>query len=138
MLDNISVSTQDLREVKNDIISRYVADDMGAQTSIESAKKDVYAELKLKLKGLYPEKSNSDLDTFMEDIEDLPQEENLSRRIARLAVAKILEHNDMLSEAAYYRELANALPLTYYIDSDGSGDAGSDEEVIHENVRLGR
>jgi len=138
MLDNITINQTDLEAVKKDIVSRYLTDNDSYVTAVDAIKKDVYGELKAKLRNSYPSYSNAELDTLMEDVKDLPNEENLTRRIATLSVAKILEYNDLLSEAAYYRQLANGIPLTYYIDTDESDTVESTEEATHSSVVLGR
>jgi len=97
MLDNITINQTDLEAVKKDIVSRYLTDNDSYVTAVDAIKKDVYGELKAKLRNSYPSYSNAELDTLMEDVKDLPNEENLTRRIATLSVAKILEYNEFLS-----------------------------------------
>jgi len=138
MLDNITVNESDLADVKFDIVTRYLADDVSYYDIIDKVKQDIYAEIKLKLGAVYPSDTNAELDSRMDDIKDLPNEKCLTRKISHLAVAKILEHNDLLQDAAYYRQLANDIPLNYYLDADSDATADADELQFHSNVMLGR
>jgi len=138
MLTNITVTLSDLQSVKSDIVERYDPDNTIFSGAITAAKRELYGRLKLKLQAEYPDYDNTELDTLAGDIKDLPNEQYLKWNLSHLAVAKILEHNDLVSDAAYYRQLAGQIPLIYYLDTDDSGTVGTTEQVIHHNVVFGR
>jgi len=138
MLDNITITSADLIDIKADIIDRYVRTPLVWADVVDVIKRDVYSSLKMKIRGIKTDYTNAQLDTYMDDIKDLPNEKNLTRLISTLSVAKILEHNDLNEEASYYRQLAQSIPLDYYVDADEDSAVGTDERETHKNVVLGR
>lgn len=134
---NISILDDDLRKAKVDYL-RYVNDDVSTGDIISLVKQEVYGELKAKCKEDYPSYDNSELDTLLEDVKDLPNEKNLTRRIATLCIAKLLEYNELYDQAAIYRQLAMQIPFTYYLDEGDDDIVGSTEVQTRQSVRIGR
>lgn len=134
---NIAVTDDDLRNAKVDF-SRYVGDDISTSDIITLVKQEVYGELKAECKKDYPSYDNTTLDTLLVYVKDLPNEKNITRRIALLSIAKLLEYSELYDQSAYYRQLAGAVPLTYYLDEDASGTVGTSEVQTRPNIRMGR
>ena len=138
MLDEITITRPDLLDVKADIIDRYVRAPLVWTDVVDVIKREVYSMLKAKIRGDKPDYTNAQIETYMEDIKDLPNEKSITRLISTLTVAKILEHNDLNEEAAYYRQLAQSITLDYYIDEDDDDTVGDNERKSHKKTVLGR
>lgn len=138
VLANISITTSDLKAVRPDIEQYLFPGETDFSKAILQCKKELYSEIKLQERSRNLEKTNAELDTYLEDLKDLPKEECLKQRLKYMVVATAFRDSRLFNEAEVYASRAKAMPLQYFIDADDDDAAGDDEVESNFEVRFGR
>lgn len=138
MLDNITITSADLKAKKSNILDIYDADYTRIDNAVTEARRELYADIKKKMTVDWPGYDSGELDTKIETIRDYTNEQYLKTRLIYLTIANIYEHNDLINEAAYYRQLADGVDLQFYFDSDESETPSEDEQAIYPGITFGR
>lgn len=130
VLTNISVGTSDLQAIYPDINNLKFDDDVQTDFSeqINAAKIEVFGKIKVQYKRENPSEADAAVNSALANVKDYPEEEYLKNKTARLAVSITLVANNMLEEAQAHRDIANQIPLLYYIDEDTDSVVDEDEE----------
>jgi hypothetical protein len=139
MLDNITITIDDLENIVPDINSMKFDTQPNFDLIITDKKRELYGLIKQDYIGNYKTSStfsflatygtNAQIDTTLADVRDLPNEEYLKNRLVRMVVAEIFRQNRQFDEMEVWEIEANKIPIKYYIDEDESETVGVDEEV---------
>lgn len=124
MLDNISVTIATLESFNPRICDLKFENQVSFDDIISRAKTKVYTDVKDDYISEYSYLTNSEIDTALAKVKDLPQEQFLKERIAKLAIAEIYLINEDREGFLLWKEEAYNVPLKYYIDADDSSTAG--------------
>ena len=137
LLENIVVTQQDLETLVPDIASMKFSENEDLTSFINEAKRKIYGMIKEDFRShsgnpiFFASEygTNDSIDTVLENVKDLPLELYLKNKVMRLTVADIFRANQMYVEAEVWDGEFLRVPLKYYIDDDGSGTVGYDEEI---------
>jgi len=139
ILNEISVVEGDLRKEYPDLERLLYEDAEFDLTSvILDVKKVLYGILKAEYKLLNPAYTDAEVETDLDKVKDLT-EENLKRKIQYLTLSKLMIMNDNFEAGAVYENLADQIPLLYYIDDDSDSVVDKSEETFtQEKARFHR
>lgn len=143
MTDNpgsIVVVTGDLQKLRPDITDYLFTDQEDYSDQIAMANREELRNISKQLRLEYPEHTEAEIGDLISKIKDHPVETPLKDRRVYLTLANIFGVNNLLDEAAYFRDLAKAIPLRYYIDANDDNVQGSDEtrELDKHRITFGR
>lgn len=127
MLDNISVTLDTLKEYNTSISRLMNSEQTDFINIVTNVKKRVYNDIKEDYISREAYVSNANADTALLQVKDLPVEQFLRERIAKLVIAEIYLQNEVLDLFDVWKNEAYNVPLKYYIDADSSNTAGDTE-----------
>ncbi len=131
LLSNIEISLSDLKGKKPDVNDYLDADDSNFDDEEQSARKELYREIKAIEKAKSTDLSNEDLVTKLENVKDY-ETDNLKTILVYKTLKYIAEGNNLFDEAKYWGNKANSIEMDYYIDEDTDDVADDDEERDNE------
>lgn len=137
ILANISVVDADLTNIKGDIANYKFSGQSDFTNEISSAKRKIYRELKAEYATLYPSYTDTELETHLDNVKDLPSQ-YLKDGVVYQSLANIMLANEMPELAGYYLDMAKAIPLKAYVDEDSDSVVDDSEELYAPRATFGR
>lgn len=132
ILDGVTVATSDLVAARPDIERYFLHPDLtDFSDEINEAKLQLYRDIKNLERRKNPGKTETELATLLDTIEDTEEDEPLKNIIINRAIAHIFLQNNIADLSKLYTAKANAIPINYTIDTD-------EEVVTYKPVRFGR
>lgn len=122
MLTHIEVTSNDIEKMLPDADSAYkFAEQVDFDDLIKEAKREVYRLVKNDYINEYDyggHLTDAEINSALENVKDLPIEQNLKDKIALRVVIKILLQNEHTENLEYIYNQEQSIPLKYYIDKD--------------------
>ena len=129
ILNNISVVEGDVRKIYPQLETLLFDDpEFNLDDVILKAKTEVYGILKEEYKELNPSYTDAETETVLDDIKDLT-EGYLKDKVIHITIRMLMTQNDNYDGVEVYSNLADRIPLVYYIDSDADATVAQDEET---------
>lgn len=135
-LPEIAVVDADLIAEKGDI-NNYLFDEANFTSKIDDGKRIVFYQIKKHYQGLYPSKTDAEIETDLALVKDKP-EGLLKDKIVFTAIALIMRANEMLPMFQEYNQYAKSIALDYYVDLDDDDVVDDSEKATTPRVKIGR
>ena len=135
-LPEISVADADLIIEKGDI-NNYLFDQANFTNQITEGKRIVFYQIKKHYQGLYPGKTDAQVETDLALIKDKP-EALIKKKVVLTTIGVIMRSNEMLDMFREYNQYAKSVALDYYIDLDEDDVVDDSEKIKTPRVKIGR